>query len=931
MEDTSTNKGKFTKGGDLGGSRHGDTYRILLLMMVYGRAVDGNDYCNFRWITQCEAAGSFDGAVLAWDDTKTKSKHVMFIQVTNKTSVELNQSHFFPVDKAGKVMQKGEFSLYKYLLSYISIKENSEFTGCDLHFAMFTNAGIDKTILDWFTEANLPTVDAPGLLGSKGSFLKIKYVDSESRAQKLSNFVNSLNSNEREYGEQFLQEFTFAINQPSNDELKNIIRNGFWRQSSMDDSYSRECYAKLMFTKLQELICKRLESDSMKEYLCRDDLSNLSQDVNHTLEGPKLKFPLVTFQDNMNRLLIEYSDCSPLRDLCDFPVTVLTSTDQGLLTCLKLFQVLPKNGYQYFSLEDLQLPAIHSEFFSFIHNPTSDFILLQDNCSGFRLSTELLESILANVKLIFITPTEERAKFFFGKQNYTSITDSESSLIQLEKSIQEKLLQRSVLFQGVELALKELPSFDLLKDLVKNETLEKLILNKTIKIGPVLPDLPPRCYIPRTISRGEYEDCHYYDEKQFLDKISQTHASEELILLSSIPGMGKTTLGKSLALLAKETFRSKWILYISLLDCAKNFETFDVAKNLEDAIHFLQDVLLLKSNFEKSLLSKWLQRIPDSVYIFFDGYDELPVETMDRAITLFRILKNARVFVSTRSHLHQELEQQFNTKSYTLDPLKEHEQIELIKTLLEVSYESYSEDMIDEMVEQLMVKIKSQAMQTASEIVGIPLLISMLVAIYKQYRSEDDDQTNENHLLPDTSLDSLDILKIFEMFVYHSFKQHIVKRLNLDEKNPHTAKMLDPKYFLYEGFVKLHNFLGLMSLIGKRKMHFVQRNKQELESLEKQTDKFLDSRLVSKTPDGDPHFFHKTIAEFFSAKYLYENLRSVESEEIEIGKAIYQVVLKHNPMARKFFLLLIKLNEIPNLLNKLEQTLEMSLNAIECE
>ncbi|XP_058466349.1 uncharacterized protein LOC131439404 [Malaya genurostris] len=1053
---------EYKKVGTVGGARHGDSFQIHVLMMLYARIAGNNSFANFRLATEWKDAGKFDDVVLVWNnDQQTATQNWLFVQVKHKISPkhsELNENHFFPVQDRSK----GDFSMYKYLVSFWDIMDSGEFDGSNHDFVINTNAGLNKEITHWFTDVDVQAKGALKLLGDKGRFLKIKPIDKyvtklmdyknkdfndllqvmrdaflngrhefeihmfekyrgalnnnvlvadkdvvrlaprfikkkrlnpperrlrellseenktleqwntlTSRNVQLINVLKSKNDSintlprfiTKAEVEHFLQNLTIAIEQPNNDDLEIVIKKQFQDQSSRQDLASNEWYTQLMYANLRKMVYDWLDCKStMCKFMTNNEWTKLSQEVLRIIAESKLETQTRIFKGKMENFLIEFRDCSPIESLifCSFPVVIFTSTDQRLLTCLKVYRILQNQYFYYFSLTDLQLPTICGELYSFIRNSISDvFIILEDNCPSFKHSSELLGSMLASnrVKLIFITSTEERAtNFFKHRPFYSTINDSLTNMNVLSQTSQEMLLQRSLLFQGFELTLNKLSLSEHLCALVNDEILEMLIQDKSIEIGTALPELHLKCYIERTTSRDESEDSangqddydtdsddptsndenqtKSYSEKEFLDHAQRYNRT----LLSSTPGMGKTTLWMKLAQDAKKLYPTNWVLYVKLSDCGKKLEALKKLANLEDAIDFLNNILPINSKFEQTLFSKWLQTLPDRVYIFFDGYDELPSEMMERASSLFGILGKARIFVNTRDHQQDALEQAMDVKAFRLEPISKSDQKVLLKSLLvSPGKTSRISDPINKFVKRLIEKIHSKSMEIASNFVGVPLMINMLAEIYKPSVNEHR-QTNGSTLLQNIDLETLNIRDLFEMFAYHSFRRQNVEKQNLDEKNYHTIRMLDQRNALYGGFVELHNYLGLISLVDKQKLSLIVRNKRKLSSLEEQADHLLDSFIVPKYSNGVPHFFHSSIAEFFAAKCLYECLFCMSLENIEQNfvknkekrhssrkryiKDIYdlfQTVLIDYPIVRKFFFMYAKSSE--KFLNKLEKML----------
>lgn len=141
--------GAYKKTGNLGGTRHGDAYQVHVLMMLGERAVSNQRYADFKLATEMEAAGKFDDAVLVWKDLDG-SRNWLFVQVKHKMqNVMLAEKDLFP--DTDELRAKGDFSLYKYLISFCENNHCSDFDG-GKQFVLFTNCGVADTIQDWFMD-----------------------------------------------------------------------------------------------------------------------------------------------------------------------------------------------------------------------------------------------------------------------------------------------------------------------------------------------------------------------------------------------------------------------------------------------------------------------------------------------------------------------------------------------------------------------------------------------------------------------------------------------------------------------------------------------------------------------------------------------------------------------------------------------------------
>ncbi|XP_053687555.1 uncharacterized protein LOC128737033 [Sabethes cyaneus] len=1047
-----TREDGLKKVGTLGGSRHGDAYQVHLLMLLYERAGLETGYLDFRLATEWKAAEKFDDATLCWKTSANRESETnwLFIQVKFKHRRTIGLLDIFPAEK--KLQDSGDFSIFKYLMSFSRIGNNNDVSG-QKHFVIYTNAKVDSSVESCFFEVDHRTDNALNLLRTGRRFLKLKaekeqiekilhvanhdfnalsdgivsvFWDNGSELdvslfEKYRGALNSkvlvvtgsavrfapqfvknkkLNQSElrlrqrimeqdRNYDmvkaaskqhkqlaeiliahskpkcktendlpryieksevEEFLQQLTFAVDQPDYKDLDKAIKIDFQRHSSVTDSCSKKCFAEMMYTKLHQVINSNLDTDQLV-FLENDQLQNLIQEVRRLISGPKITMHTDIFQAKMQSLQLEFDQIHLPRSLNFIKqnTAIITSTEQGLLTSLKVYQVLRNRNYRYFSFQDLQPAALEEELCNNLCNTQTDlYLVLKDDNTRFEFCTKLVDKIASNrqVKIILLTHEKDYAEKFFGEHTFQQITDH-SEIKQLTIKSQQTLLQKTILFQGAELRLAELSHTAANVPLpIANETFEGLIQDETIQIGPALPKQPVRYYIARTIvcsqlscstedtdsSESDLEETEHHG----LGKLSEEEfiaVSDNLVtVLSATPGTGKSTLWTRLAQLAKRKYNSKWILHIKLADCSELLLSLTKAKIAGDdellAVTFLQDVFNFRSEFERSLLEYYLNYVPKSVYVFFDGFDELPFETVKRAISIFQSLSNTRLFINTRTHQQSDLQEQLSIQLYSLEPIGRNDQIRLLKNLLGFppSDADYFKP-VTNFVNQLADKLHRNPLKIAGLFVGEPLMLNMLAEVFKP--TVDTFRLHRNPTVFDSvDLDSVDIIDLFEMFVYNCFQNEYVEKHSLDKNNLHNKKLLDENNILYQGFRKLHNFVGLAKLVSTKKMSLIVHCKQERESFLHQMEHLLDSRIVPKCNNEVPNFIHSSIAEFFAARCLFENFERMTQEHakkifivseqtrtikrksyISTTLDLYHQVLRDHEIARIFFFLWAKHNE----------------------
>ncbi|XP_065087502.1 uncharacterized protein LOC135709204 [Ochlerotatus camptorhynchus] len=755
---------------------------------------------------------------------------------------------------------------------------------------------------------------------------------------------------------EFLSSLIFAINQPDNVGLKKAIINDLkLRQTSpVHGPSSDNTYALLAYSTMQHRVHVCLDSTTVPcMSLRRHDLENEFQTFQRTISSSRLSVPTDLFRGEMHSFRVDFVD--PVLPFPEaYPVAIVTSTRNGLLNSLKVFQALQAHNFHYFSLKDLQNNSIRTELCEALRESKSSFyLLLKADCFKLEFASEILDAMVSgnSIKLILLTDCDESASKFFNEHSYTLVEEEDITLDELTVSSQQILRNKTVLFQGFEMKLSDLADDAVLGKVIKNDTLEKLLQDEIVTIGPTLPELGIKHYIPRIITRSDTDDLANeaenlqptlndttlgdgtdengsYNEEQFLYNLPTTPDKRRVVVLSSTPGMGKTTLWMKLANLAKSRFKTKWVFYINLQDC----ETDLRASRKPNVTDFLGNHFRLPQ-LDRSLL-QYHHGMPNNIYVFFDGFDELPFASTGPTIVLMRMLQNfTQVFVNTRTRLQVELEGAFKVDAFFLRPISKSEQTVLFKSFCDfLDEDAMRARPLSQFVDRLMDRIHSKSMKIASKFVGVPLMVEMLAEIYKPYTKQYQ-KTKDPQVLGQIDLEALDIMELFEKFVYSSFQRQNIVKQNLSIVNHYTQLMLNQSNFLYRGFIKLHSFLGLMSLVKGNKMHLIVPDEQELQVMQEQIP-LLDSPIVSRVP----HFIHGSIAEFFAAKCLFQYLRRMNHEQIKnnfVKNArkrvprkkhnlknmfdLYYQVLRDYPTVRKFFFIIARQHE--ECLGKLEMLL----------
>jgi len=170
-----------------------------------------------------------------------------------------------------------------------------------------------------------------------------------------------------------------------------------------------------------------------------------------------------------------------------------------------------------------------------------------------------------------------------------------------------------------------------------------------------------------------------------LDNLLQREKHNRIMLIADIAGMGKSTLLTHLAKRIKQKFPAHWLVRIDLNDYTEHLKA-QKGKNMdkETLLEFLsKKVLKLESHLEKGLFkNSFEENAVNKVVVMVDGFDEISPIYKETVIDMLQVLKQIsleQLWVTTRPHLREELEDNLQQLSYTLQPFSDVEQVEFLR------------------------------------------------------------------------------------------------------------------------------------------------------------------------------------------------------------------------------------------------------------
>jgi ankyrin repeat protein len=533
----------------------------------------------------------------------------------------------------------------------------------------------------------------------------------------------------------------------------------------------------------------------------------------------------------------------------------------------------------------------------------------------------------------------------------------------LTSKSQEKLLERTVDFQGSKIALKKLICSD--SPVASSLPLADLLEEKHLKIAktPVSNSTSygynEKCYIDRTFnhpvvirkailnkkenkfpdllasteeefkqlgqkhreqnvhwlvedksgnlvwrqSRGslktlrEYIDIqnsHVYTPSD-LDNLLEKAKHRRVTLISDTAGMGKSTVLIHLSQKIKQKYPDNWVVRIDLnyhtdkLKILKN-EGVDKGK----AIEFLSKKLLkLTTEFDLKLFQEYsAQKENVKIVLMLDGFDEISPFYGKTVIHLMQALNQMPSFefwITTRTHLREELEDNLQQLSYNLEKFSERNQVEFLKKFwctkhwfTELQNEGKEEDInkLQNYAENLVYKLTQSISDRDKELTGIPLQCRMLAEAF-----DDGVKTFCQSGASEPELSSkLDLLDLYRRFIDSKYDTYQEEKCGLTLSSVNAIQQREDDV---EDTRIVHHRLALQVVFADEEVKFL--TSGCLKFSDRQLEKTKRIGILQVNYEGKHYFIHRTFAEYYVAEFVVNLL----TKEFDPSPQVQHFLLEH--------------------------------------
>jgi hypothetical protein len=412
-------------------------------------------------------------------------------------------------------------------------------------------------------------------------------------------------------------------------------------------------------------------------------------------------------------------------------------------------------------------------------------------------------------------------------------------------------------------------------------------------------------------SKGSSETLHRYIDTDSshtytpdeLDKLLEKAQHQRMMLISDTAGMGKSTVLTHLSKEIKQKFPAKWVMRIDLndqTDVLKALKQGQIDK--ESAIEFLSEkVLKLKSGLELELFKQCFgQNQKVGIVRMLDGFNEISPSYKDTVFDLLQALRQTAVeqlWVTTRPHLREQLEDKLQQLSYTLKQFSEENQVDFLTKFWSLTnwftegnsiVEEEGRKKLQVYAKELITKLCKSITDKDRQFTGIPLQTCMLA---EAFDTEVKTFYQSAESMPELEF-QLDLLGLYGRFIERKYDIYQEEKFRVQRDNVVAKEQRERDV---KSMREDHQLLALKVLFTEEQVALIQNNRECTFSAEQLTR----IGIVQVSHDGKLHFIHRTFAEYYVADCLVNRMtegnNSSEQEQTFILQDIfwdedYQVV-----------------------------------------
>jgi len=276
-----------------------------------------------------------------------------------------------------------------------------------------------------------------------------------------------------------------------------------------------------------------------------------------------------------------------------------------------------------------------------------------------------------------------------------------------------------------------------------------------------------------------------------------------------------------------------------------------------------------------------------------DGFDEISPFYKETVVDLLQALRQTAVeqlWVTTRPHLREELEDTLQQMSYTLEPFSEKYQVEFLTKFWSLKDwftepkgkgKAMKKNQLKIYAEHLIKKLAQSISDKDKEFTGIPLQTRMLAEAFDKDVKIFCDSAESIPDLPS----KLDVLELYGRFIERKYDIYQEEKFRVRGDN---VVAMEQRERDLKSMRSDHQLLALKLLFNDEQVSLFQNNIESTFSTEHLT-RF---GIVQINCEGKLQFIHRTLSEYYVADCLLNHLNEWNNSSREIQTFILQYILQ---------------------------------------
>ena len=377
--------------------------------------------------------------------------------------------------------------------------------------------------------------------------------------------------------------------------------------------------------------------------------------------------------------------------------------------------------------------------------------------------------------------------------------------------------------------------------------------------------------------------------------INEKEWKRRAVIISGVAGSGKSSIlsqyceeienKKNREEGEKTNYKTKWVIRINLVEYSSALSKFETT-----AIEFstgLPNVVDQTSPFSHWLLRRRLET-GDRIVLMLDGFDEINELCQRKVIQLMKSItemNSARLYVTTRSHMANDLQFQLGQLAYYLKNFDVEDQ----KKCLTLYWRNAQKDrmfndlenkLLLEFADSLVKKVCEDLNDDERDLIGIPLQCrilaecfdSQVLDIVKQGNvTEKAKKMKLNDILDDQSFD---LAKLYELLM--ETKRKVFREMKLRLQNNDDLGTVKALMIAIENYLKSLAVATICEEHCDILLPLINRYESEEDEDEEQqhlNELCIRFGLTDVNSEGNVEFLHRSYAEYLVAKYLHKGFQ----------------------------------------------------------